>query len=56
MYVIIADLRHIYFLEAGYIRSLEHKKTIPFDISGLRVKLMLNLRRHQKHWLDFRQT
>ena len=28
MYVIITDLRYIYFLKPGYARQLKHEKTI----------------------------
>ena len=43
MYMIITDLRHIYFLKPGYTRQLKHEKTILLstvvDISVLRVNL-----------------
>ena len=28
MYMIITDLRHIYFLNIGYTRQLKHEETI----------------------------
>ena len=31
MYMTNSDLRHIYFLKAGYIRPSKHKKTIPLS-------------------------